>query len=160
MNIASVEIVPFEAFHQPGIDLLYKAIEEEFPEQVFSDLSKTITELSRSGNRLYWVALANGIVIGTVGIIILNDNCCGLKSMFLAKEFRTDKREIAKWLLQTAINGAIGLGCNSMYLGTMEQFKAAQRFYEKHGFVQIIQEELPDDFPANTVDTIFYRKSL
>lgn len=160
MNIPPVEIVPFEAIHQPGIDLLFKAIEEEYSEQVFSGPSKTIAELSRSGNRIYWVALANGIVIGTVGIIILNDNSCGLKSMFLAKEFRGDKGEISKRLLQTAITGAIERGCNSMYLGTMGQFKAAQRFYEKHGFVQITEEELPDDFPANTVDTVFYRKTL
>jgi N-acetylglutamate synthase-like GNAT family acetyltransferase len=160
MNITSVEIVPFEAFHQPGIDLLYKAIEEEFPEQVFSDPPKTIAELSRSGNRIYWVALENGKVIGTVGVIFLNHNCCGLKSMFLAKECRGDKRDISKQLLQTAINGAIEEGCNGMYLGTMEQFKAAQRFYEKNGFVQITEEELPDDFPANAVDTVFYRKTL
>ena len=160
MNIPPVEIVPFEVIHQPGIDLLFKAIEEEYPEQAFSDPSKTITELSRSGNRIYWVALANGIVIGTAGIIILNDNCCGLKSMFLAKEFRGDKGEISKRLLQTAINRATENGYNSMYLGTMGQFKAAQRFYEKYGFVQITQKALPDDFPANTVDTVFYRITL
>jgi N-acetylglutamate synthase-like GNAT family acetyltransferase len=160
MDITAVEIVPFEAVHQPGIDLLYKAIGEEFPEQVFPDPSKTIAELSRSDNRLYWVAVANGIVIGTVGIIILNDNCCGLKSMFLAKEFRGDKGEISKRLLQTAINGSIKRGCKKLYLGTMGQFKAAQRFYKKYGFVQITQKELPDDFPANTVDTVFYKKIL
>ncbi len=160
MEAPVIEIVPFEASHQPGIDILYKEIEEEFPEQVFSNSPKSITELSRSGDRSYWVALANGIVIGTVGIIVLKDNGCALKSMFLAKEFRADKREIAKRLLQTAIDNAIRCGSNSMYLGTMEQFKGAQRFYEKNDFVQITLEELPAGFPANTVDTVFYKKLL
>jgi N-acetylglutamate synthase-like GNAT family acetyltransferase len=160
MNVPVIEIAPFEIFHQTGVDLLYKTIEEEFPKQVFPDSPKTIKELLKLNNRTYWVALANGIVIGTAGIIILTANCCALKSMFLAKKFRGDKREIANWLLQTAIARAIEHGCISMYLGTMEQFRAAQKFYEKHGFTQITQAELPADFPGNTVDTVFYRKIL
>ena len=154
------DIVPFEPLHQAGIDLLFKAIEEEYPEQVFADPSKTITELSRSRNRTYWVALANGRVIGTAGIIFLTDNCCALKSMFLAKEFRGKKKEVAKSLLQTTINWAREHDCHTMYLGTMAQFKAAQRFYEKNGFEQIKQEELPGEFVANIVDTVFYKKNL
>jgi N-acetylglutamate synthase-like GNAT family acetyltransferase len=159
MNIPVVEIVPFEVIHQRGVDVLYQSIEEEFPEQVFPDTAVSITALSRSAARMYWVALADGKVVGTAGVIFLNDNCCGLKSMFLAKEFRGNKTGIAENLLQKAINKAKEHGCKSICLGTMEQFKAAQRFYEKHGFERVTQNHLPVDFPANNVDTVFYRKT-
>lgn len=154
-----IEIVPVETFHQPGIDLLYKKIEQEFSEPVFSSLPQSLIELSQPANRFYWVAVVKEKVIGTAGIIILSNKSAVLKSMFLAKEFRGNTKGVANMLLQTAINRAKEQGCNTIYLGTMEQFKAAQRFYEKNDFRQIAQEELPADFPSNTFDTIFYLKT-
>jgi N-acetylglutamate synthase-like GNAT family acetyltransferase len=63
-------------------------------------------------------------------------------------------------LLQTAIVKATTAKCSHLYLGTMDRFTAAQRFYEKNGFENIPGESLPAGFPANSVDTVFYRKEL
>jgi predicted N-acetyltransferase YhbS len=45
-------------------------------------------------------------------------------------------------------------------LGTTAKFLAAHRFYEKNGFREIAQTELPASFPVMTVDTKFYRRAL
>lgn len=159
MNALSIQIVPFvPELHQPGVSLLYDAIKDEFPENMFGNPPKTLTELSQLANRYYWITTTNERVTGTVGIIVLDNHNCGLKGMFLAKELRGT--DAAKLMLQTAINAAIQKGCTTMYLGTMGQFKAAQRFYEKLGFAEITREQLPPDFPPNAVDTVFYSRSL
>ena len=78
--------------------------------------------------------------------------------MFLDAQVRG--KGLAEQLLNTATAWAIQHGALRMYLGTMIQFKAAQRFYEKLGFDKIEEEQLPADFPANPVDKVFYTKTL
>jgi GNAT superfamily N-acetyltransferase len=78
--------------------------------------------------------------------------------MFLNKKVRG--QGIAELLLEKVINWAIENRLKTIFLGTMTQFKAAQRFYEKHGFDRISLENLPNDFPLNPVDSIFYKKNL
>ena len=63
-------------------------------------------------------------------------------------------------LLLNVLNWAKSNGVNTMYLGTMTQFKAAQKFYEKHHFTMIGVEQLPRDFPINPIDSIFYKLNL
>jgi hypothetical protein len=43
-----------------------------------------------------------------------------------------------------------------VFLGTTPFFRAAHRFYEKHGFSQIPKQRLPSSFPIMEVDTKFY----
>jgi hypothetical protein len=45
---------------------------------------------------------------------------------------------------------------NAIYLGTIETFFAAQRFYEKNGFLEIQKDKLPGNFPVMTFDSRFY----
>jgi hypothetical protein len=45
-------------------------------------------------------------------------------------------------------------------LGTMAQFKAAQRFYSKHGFQEVSLQTVPPDLPINPIDTLHYRLHL
>jgi N-acetylglutamate synthase-like GNAT family acetyltransferase len=47
-------------------------------------------------------------------------------------------------------------GVRQIFLGTTAKFLAAHRFYEKNGFRQIEQAELPPTFPVMVVDTRFY----
>ena len=80
--------------------------------------------------------------------------------MFLKKGFRGEKYNIAKKLLQLVIYYAIENNIKEIYLGTMLQFVAAQKFYLKLGFIEITKEQLPPDFPANEQDTLFYMVAI
>lgn len=152
-----VVIIPFQPSHQPGVDALLKSIEEEYEEDFYSPGGKKMGELCLLPDRWYWVAIAGNKLIGTVGIIVQHEYAT-LKSMFLHIDNRSTT--LAADLLHIAENKSKSEGCEWMYLGTMQQFMAAQRFYQKHEFVHIPEAGLPPNFPGNVVDTIFFKKRL
>jgi GNAT superfamily N-acetyltransferase len=158
MNRFEINISPFQFHHQADIDNLMATIAEEFIDNIFSAQSKTITEVSLLPTDKYWVAHTNDTVIGTIGFSALKDNNIVLKRMFLSKPFRG--KGVSKMLLDTLINFAIHRKVSNIFLGTMSQFKVAQKFYEKNNFTKIPQSLLPIDFPINPVDTIFYKREI
>jgi N-acetylglutamate synthase-like GNAT family acetyltransferase len=95
---------------------------------------------------------------GTVGLCILKNKQIELKRLFLHHESRG--KGIAQDLLDTVIASAKSMDVSAIYLGTMNQFKAAQAFYGKQGFSKIPESLLPGDFIANPVDSCFYRKEF
>jgi N-acetylglutamate synthase-like GNAT family acetyltransferase len=125
----------------------------EFEEEIFSKA----TEESIIIPDKYWVAMSNGKVIGTVGILIIKNNTGILKNMMLKKTFRGKKNGISKLLLQTVTNWCEENKILKIYLGTMSQFKAAQIFYEENGFERILKSELPKDFLNNPLDKVFFQ---
>ncbi len=106
----------------------------------------------------FWVAIDSNKVVGTIGMVKLTNENIVLKSMFVDKMYRG--QGISNLLLETLINWVIQNKYKQIYLGTMTQFTAGQRFYEKNGFVKCNKSELPTDFTINTLDTIFYTKHL
>ncbi len=155
----TIKIIPFEPSHQQDVDAMLDEITKEYEASFFSLNSKKINEVYLLPGRRYWVATAEGKVVGSVGVIC-NENYAVLKSMFLLKAFRGAEQQVATRLLQTAMQWAAENKCAIMYLGTMAQFIAAQKFYEKQGFIKIDEETLPENFPSNTVDTVFYKKEI
>ena len=81
-----------------------------------------------------------------------------LKSFFVSLGYRGSGA--AKILLDAVIGFSKKKNIQSIYLGTMDQMKAAHRFYEKNGFIQAKENDLPKDFPANILDTVFYQLKL
>jgi N-acetylglutamate synthase-like GNAT family acetyltransferase len=158
MATTPIEIIPFEDHHQPGIDIFMTALAKEFPENIFSPQFKKVKEVALLPGHKYWVAQAGDNVIGTAGLLTLAGNNAEFKRMFLDKKFRG--QGIAKTLLDTVINAAVNNKVSWIFLGTMTQFKAAQSFYEKNGFIQIPQALLPADFSINPIDKVFYKKDL
>lgn len=137
---------------------MMEAIALEFKEPIFTTQSKKISDVFELANHRFWVATDGAKVIGTVGMVSLNDENLVLKSMFVDKEVRG--QGISDLLLNTVIKQATQDHYKEIYLGTMSQFIAGQRFYEKNGFTTCHRTDLPADFPINTLDTIFYRKHL
>jgi N-acetylglutamate synthase-like GNAT family acetyltransferase len=158
MTTLQIEITPFQIYHQTDVDILMTTIAKEFTDNIFSPQSKTLIEVASLPTDKYWVACNKDIVIGTIGFSTLKNNNIVLKRMFLNKEFRG--HGVAKALLDTLINSAIDNKVSNIFLGTMTQFKAAQKFYKKYGFKNIPQTDLPVDFPINPVDKIFYQRKL
>jgi DNA-binding MarR family transcriptional regulator/N-acetylglutamate synthase-like GNAT family acetyltransferase len=103
----------------------------------------------------FWYATnEEGTVIGSIGLKRLNASDTEIKKFFVAKEFRG--KGVARELLKHALKAASKHGFVSLYLGTVDRLKAAQRFYEKHGFQRIAKKELPKEFDICPVDTEFF----
>ncbi|MBQ9824059.1 MAG: GNAT family N-acetyltransferase [Solobacterium sp.] len=102
------------------------------------DLCRFSQIYNPEGNR-YWVAVgADGRIEGGVGIGRLAgfEDVCELQKMYCLPCARGTG--IASVLLETALAYA-KLYYSRCYLETLENMKAAQRFYEKHGFERIYE---------------------
>lgn len=152
---ASITITSYQLHHQPGISDLLDGIQGEFSQSIYAQ--------NPPKNPLpvkLWVALYNDVVVGTVGIILLSNGNAALKSMMVQKEFRGGDHGLSGSLMNRALQYARDAGAQNIYLGTMAQFKAAQQFYRKHGFVEITARDLPADFIINPVDDVFFRLQI
>ena len=151
-----VQIVSYKNAHQNGINAMMQEIALEFGEHIFSKPTKQTPILPDT----YWVAIHNKKVIGTVGVLVVNNNVGILKKMMLKREFRGKEFGVSKLLLDTAIKWSQEANISMLYLGTMQQFKAAQIFYERNGFEKTQENKLPSSFLKNPLDTVFYKLNL
>lgn len=93
----------------------------------------SFSEVYNTPDSRYWVAedgsgkLVGGVGIGSLGL----PGICELQKMYCLPEARGTG--VAGRLIETALQFA-KLHYESVYLETLESMKAAQRFYEKHGF--------------------------
>ncbi|GJM81689.1 N-acetyltransferase [Paenibacillus sp. HMSSN-139] len=86
--------------------------------------------------RAYWVVEQDGRVLGGAGIAPFADSgeVCELQKMYLRAEIRGTG--IAARLLETCLDFATR-HYEQCYLETLQTMKAANRFYQKHGFRQL-----------------------
>lgn len=116
-----------------------------------------IENFYQHGNGNFWVALHEGIVVGTVALLDIENHKTALRKMFVKQNYRGKTFNVSNQLLQHAIGWAKERSVEGIYLGTTPQFVAAHRFYEKNGFVSIALDELPMGFPVMKVDKKFYK---
>lgn len=111
----------------------------------------------QSGDGQFWIALEGDAFIGTIALVDIGSNMGALRKMFVAETHRGAKSGVGRLLLDTLLAHAKDRGMKEVFLGTTSAFKAAHRFYEKHGFDRVAPEDLPDNFPRMFPDTRFYR---
>lgn len=151
----TIEIRTYKKTDKKNIDVMIREISNEFllPIATENNSQKPILDG-------YWIAFYQNELIGTIGMLNIDKNVSVLKNMFVKKEFRGENHSTAKLLLNTAIQWSNDQSKSVIYLGTMNQFKAAQRFYEKNGFIKINKGQLPNNFIFNPIDDLFYKKEL
>lgn len=112
------------------------------------------------GKGNFWIAKVDNVVIGTISLLDIGNNYVALRKMFVNKSYRGSEFQIAKSLLNHAIEWAKNNYIQTIFLGTTPQFLAAHRFYEKNGFIAIERTELPVAFPIVKVDRVFYKLEI
>ncbi|GGJ30068.1 GNAT family N-acetyltransferase [Deinococcus roseus] len=105
----------------------------------------------------FWVATAEGQVVGTLALLDIGNQQGALRKMFVHPDFRGKPHGSAQKLLDGLLDWARTQGLTEIFLGTTAKYLAAHRFYEKNGFVQIEPDALPAAFPRMQVDTRFYQ---
>ncbi len=112
----------------------------------------------RVGQGNFWIALVNRNVIGTVGLLDLGGGRGCLQRMYVHADYRGTGTALR--LLNTLIEWAVTCQMREIYLGTFSEQRAAQRFYEKHGFCRILEKGIPTNLPRSAIEDCFYRCSL
>ena len=82
----------------------------------------------------FWIALAEGKVVGTVAIRDLGEQVAKLRRLFVLDEHHGSG--IGQQLLDTASDFAEEQGFKKLVLDTDEKMHRAHKFYERNGFVQ------------------------
>lgn len=160
----SFKIKPFESKYQSEvIDLIERIQVGEFSIPIVEGQRKELQSISSSfqknkGN--YWVALLDEKVIGTIAVIDIGHKAFELRDVFLDKEYRGRPAGYAKKLLDTVLEWSKEHGVKTIYLGTTLAFRAAHRFYEKHGFREIARKEMPSYCQPMDCDEKFYKLDL
>ncbi|QGY40638.1 GNAT family N-acetyltransferase [Pseudodesulfovibrio cashew] len=105
----------------------------------------------------FWLALEGDELVGTIALKDVGDGVCALRKVFVKKAYRGKERGIAAALMETLLDHARGQGVREVYLGTVDVYHAAHRFYEKQGFVEVQREQVPESVPLMAVDVKYYR---
>ncbi len=106
----------------------------------------------------FWVALSEGSVIGTLGLMVKENHCAVMKKFFVKKEFRSQKVGLA--LYNELLKFAVNHGVHHILLDTPAVAHASHRFYEKAGFRKISTTELPVPYSYPDRDSILYLLDL
>lgn len=106
----------------------------------------------------FWVALSDGKVIGTIGLILKDRHCAILKKFFVKKEFRSQK--VGLTLYETLLKYAIEAGVQYIILDTPSVAHDSHRFYEKAGFRIVSKDELPVPYSYPDRHSILYLLNL
>jgi N-acetylglutamate synthase-like GNAT family acetyltransferase len=159
-----ITIEPYSSDYQEQVVKLILSIQQdEFAVPISiadqPDLLK-IPEFYQQRRGNFWIARAGNQVVGTIALLDIGHNWGVLRKMFVHKDYRGKHIGCGYQLLDTLLAWVKNQGMTAVYLGTIERFKAAHRFYEKNGFVEIAQTELPENFPQMKTDTKFYRYDL
>jgi GNAT superfamily N-acetyltransferase len=117
-----------------------------------------IPEHYGAGASNFWLALDGPRLVGTTGFVDLGSKQGLLRKMFVRADYR--RTGVAGLLLDNAMQWARDHAFSAMYLGTNSTFHAAQRFYEKHGFVPLPPESLPETVPRLHLRDRFYVRAL
>lgn len=121
---------------------------------------RAIPAFYQSGAGDFWVAEAEGRIVGTVGLRDIGGRRGALRKMFVAVPYRGARHGTAQALLERLLEEARARGFRELLLGTAERFLAAHRFYERNGFAPVSVDALPPEFPRMAVDSRFYRLDL
>lgn len=117
----------------------------------------SISEFYQRDKGNFWLAEEDSQIVGTAALKDIGDNIAVLRKMFVKKEYRGKELSVSRLLLDSVLHWGMEKKIGKIFLGTTDKFQAAHRFYEKNGFVEIHESELPVSFPRMMVDSKFYR---
>jgi|SRR5436190_13158935 len=147
-------------YQQQVINLILSIQQTEFGIPITLEAQpdlENIPSFYQRDNGNFWLAIVENSVVGTIALSDIGNSRGALRKMFVHKDYRGKESGTGQTLLNTLLEWARENDFKEILLGTTEKFIAAQRFYEKNGFLEIDKKSLPKEFPVMEVDVKFYR---
>lgn len=104
----------------------------------FDETTDNLSEVFKTPNSIYFVAEADGVLLGGGGIYPTQNlpaGTCELVKLYLSNAARG--KGIGKLLMEKCFTAAKDLGYKKMYLETMPELNIAVPMYEKMGFTYL-----------------------
>jgi N-acetylglutamate synthase-like GNAT family acetyltransferase len=151
------------ALHNQVAELILKIQREEFGVPITLEQQPDLNSIERfyqTGNGNFWVARHGEKVIGTIALIDIGNQQIALRKMFVDIPYRGGKFKTGQKLLDKALAWMQEKKCTEIFLGTLDIFHAAQKFYRRNGFIEVSKEALPPTFPPMKLDNTFFKRSI
>lgn len=163
MKNQNIQILPFQSYYAKQIqDLILHIQNNEFAVGISLEEQPDLLDIYASyikpgGN--FFIATYQDQVIGTIGLLKISDSDFVIRKMFVKQEFRGAPYKVAQQLIDFLLQSLQKNKCK-IYLGTIDKYQAAIRFYSKNGFNLIEPKDLPGHFPRMKVDNVFFYKNI
>jgi putative acetyltransferase len=140
LSLAEITIRPIQPSDNPDLAVIVRDTLSEFgaanPGTVYFDpTTDALFELFQTSKAAYFVAEANGKILGGGGIYPtegLPEDTCELVKMYLLPEVRGIG--LGRSLIERCLETAIENGFKQVYLETLEELHLALKIYHKFGF--------------------------
>lgn len=129
----------------------------DLPLQEQPDLLDISQSYQQNGGE-FWIALSDGKVIGTIGLMLKEQNYAVMKKFFVKKEYRSQKIGLA--LYRELLKFAKNAGVRHIILDTPSVAHESHQFYENAGFRKIDATELPILYTYPDRKSILYMLDL
>ncbi len=160
-------MIDIQSFSKPYekqvIELIVSIQAKEFGVSITAEDQPDLNDIENyyqknAGN--FWVALDDNKVVGTIALVNIDNQQGALRKMFVKNGYRGKPLLIGQQLIDTLLEFAQQNNLSEIFLGTVPNYHAAHRFYEKNGFKRICEPDLPKNFQIMEVDKYFYKKVL
>lgn len=119
---------------------------------------KNIENSYKNAGGEFWIALEDSKVIGTIGLMVKEDNCAVLKKFFVDSNYRSKK--VGLKLYMELLQFAQRAGIKHIILDTPSVAHTSHKFYERAGFYRILKSELPISYTYPDRDSVLYQLDL
>ena len=150
-----MEILEYVHEYKENVNkLMHEILVEEYGFNQFSNgILNSHNEEYFEGNNKLWIAIENGEIIGTIGIIEVSKHHALLKKVYVKETYRG--KGIAQQLLNLCLEYAKSMNYDYIFLETYHRLERAKAFYSKNGFI-----EYDDGYDKTQGDEIRYRLDL
>ncbi len=150
-----------EKYHKAVVDLILRIQQEEFNVPIsLSDQPDLMDIQNAYANGGFFIAREGDAVVGTIATWFMDGPNATIRKLFTDESYRGKGHQTGQRLLEKLEEFCAENGKSHIFLGTTDKFKAAHRFYEKNGYNEILNADLPADFDVLEVDSKFYHKVL
>lgn len=108
----------------------------------------------------FWVALDGDKVVGSIALMNTGNGIGIMKKFFIYEQYRGLPEHLGQRLFATLLEFAKSHGFRTLVLDTPKTTDRAHKFYEKAGFKQISEEELPITYDYERMNFDFFRLDL
>lgn len=119
-----------------------------------------IPEKYMHGGGNFWVAKDDGKIAGSIALVDCGGGVGILKKFFVYEPYRGKPHNLGQRLYAILIEYAKARGMTVIVLDTPFNTERAHKFYEKAGFVQVAQADLPVQYDYPFPDSHFFRLDL
>ena len=123
------------------------------------DLLNIVDEyINKGGN--FWIAKNDETLIGTIGIMPYSTEIAVLKKFFVYEDYQGKPNHVGRKLYEVLLNFVKEKGYIIILLDTPHNTIRAHKFYEKAGFRQVKEDDLPIKFSHPYKDCDFFLLEL